>query len=331
MKKLRFLPIVSAVCFLGLSAVSCGKTDASFDVYAPDGAPALFLSEAMEKGGKEKYHIVDAQTISAFVSGKNPKAELCVLPLNLATKLLGTGENYVLLSVATHGNLYLVSSSLSEIESANGLAELKGKKVGVIQLANVPGLTFKSILKNAEIPYKELKNGESADGQKVNLVAVDASQILPQNAGGTCDAYVVAEPAASLKVKKTSLRFIGDLQKLYGENGYPQAVLVAKKTFVQKNKKWVKEYLETLSGVKTYLQTAEISTLVSTVKNHLLDGLSPTFTSENLTREVVERCGVYYTSAVDAKSEILSIVNSYREINAQSASVPMDGFFYQAN
>lgn len=130
-------------------------------VYAPDGAPALGLAKLMAEdisfGEKVEmqYSIVDASLIQTFVAGANPAADICVLPVNLAVKLLGTGERYKLLGTLTHGNLYLLSKDGTKITSEN-LSDLKGKTVGVINLAAVPGLTFKLILKNNGIDYAEI-------------------------------------------------------------------------------------------------------------------------------------------------------------------------------
>ncbi|MFQ7078778.1 MAG: hypothetical protein ACLRSW_13010 [Christensenellaceae bacterium] len=63
-----------------------------------------------------------------------------------------------------------------------------------------------------------------------------------------------AEPAASLKVTATAnapkpLSFVGDLQELYGgEKGYPQAVLVAKKSFIQGNGEWINSFISEMEG-----------------------------------------------------------------------------------
>ena len=134
--------------------------DGKISVYAPDGAPALGLAKLMAEeetfyNGQVEFNVVSADTIQTYVVG-DMKADLCVLPVNLAVKLLGSGENYKLFGTLTHGNLYMVSNGKDEITPAN-IAELKGKTVGVVNLAQIPGLTLKLILKNNSIEYTELK------------------------------------------------------------------------------------------------------------------------------------------------------------------------------
>ena len=126
----------------------------------PDGAPALSMAELMAKACEfETFKVVDSTTITTYVTGENPEADICVLPVNAAAKLLGKGDVYQLLGVATHGNLYLMSQDLKTLfyEGAD-LKQLVGKTVGVIQLQNVPGLTLKVILDKFNVPYQDLAN-----------------------------------------------------------------------------------------------------------------------------------------------------------------------------
>lgn len=138
---------------------TCGEDayGGKIKVVAPDGAPALALASLLAGedtviGADVEYEIVNPTLIQAFVGGNSPKADICVLPINLAAKLLGTGGKYSLLGVATRGNLFLLSKSGEPIESDN-VSELIGKRVGVVNLAQVPGLTFKIILRKYSISY----------------------------------------------------------------------------------------------------------------------------------------------------------------------------------
>lgn len=138
------------------------STVKEINIYAPDGAPALALAGLMSgevvcKGVAEtiNYHIVDASTIQTHVTGENPDADICILPVNLAANLLGNGENYKMLGTVTHGNLYIISAKTGEQITVDNISELRGKTVGVVNLAAVPGLTFKLILNKYGIEYSE--------------------------------------------------------------------------------------------------------------------------------------------------------------------------------
>lgn len=132
----------------------------SVSVYAPDGAPALGLAKLMAEtpvlnGTEINYGIVDATTIQTYVTGSEPRADICVLPVNLAVKLLGDGEKYKMLGTITNGNLFLLSAGKQSVTKEN-ISSLKGKTVGVVNLAQIPGLVFKTVLKDNGLEFKEL-------------------------------------------------------------------------------------------------------------------------------------------------------------------------------
>lgn len=136
-----------------------GEYTGTVSVYAPDGAPALGLANLLAgaetlSGAELNYEVVNAGTIQTYVAGASPKADICVLPVNAAVKVLGSGEKYKLVGTLTHGNLYMVAKGKGQINKSN-LNTLKGKTVGIVNLASVPGLTFKLILKNNGIEYAE--------------------------------------------------------------------------------------------------------------------------------------------------------------------------------
>lgn len=131
--------------------------DGSISVYAPDGAPALALAQLMDgemsfDGVSATYNIVSSGDIQTYVAGQSPAADICILPVNLAVKLLGTGANYTLMGTITHGNLYILGTDGSTV-TADNISSLKGKTVGIINIAAVPGLTFKVILKKYGLDY----------------------------------------------------------------------------------------------------------------------------------------------------------------------------------
>lgn len=179
-----------------------GTISGQYTVYAPDGAPALALAGAIADGNTHfAYHIVNANGIVTTVTGEEAakNADFCILPSNAAAQKLGTAEKYTMLGVVTHGNMYFLrANTLLPDLTAENLSALVGKKVGVVQLENVPGLTFKAVLTKAGIPFSVLNSEGQVAADKVNLVSyADATTVGP--AGG-CDYYLCPEPAATLKV-----------------------------------------------------------------------------------------------------------------------------------
>ncbi len=124
----------------------------SLTASAEDGASV----DAASLAGKFEYNIVDSSAIQTYVTGNDPAADICILPVNLAVKLLGSGETYQLAGTITHGNLFLLATDGSTI-TADNISSLAGKTIGCIQLANVPGLTLKLTLKNYGLDYTVLE------------------------------------------------------------------------------------------------------------------------------------------------------------------------------
>lgn len=329
--------------FLGAAALGLAacKQDAdtakTYSVYAPDGAPALALVNAIEdKAEKFEYHVVDSSTIQTYVTGEEPKADFCILPVNAASKILGTGTVYQMLGTVTNGNLFFLSAEDNEDLTQDNLSTLVGKSVGVVQLPNVPGLTLQAVLNKYGIDYQIVENGGEKAEDKVNLIAFDPANVTP--AGG-CDYYLCPEPAASTKIKGTAsaakpFRMAGDLQELYGgEEGYPQAVLVAKKAVLEGDegdKSAVETMLSYMEESGTYLETVTPETVLSALDGVRTEGLSASFNANNLTSEVIANCSVRFTTASACKQRVNSFLEELIAVNESAAKAVSDAFFYNA-
>lgn len=323
---------------LGLAACKQdADTAKTYSVYAPDGAPALALVNAIEdKAEKFEYHVVDSSTIQTYVTGEEPEADFCILPVNAASKILGTGTVYQMLGTVTNGNLFFLSAEDNEDLTQDNLSTLVGKSVGVVQLPNVPGLTLQAVLNKYGIDYQIVENGGEKAEDKVNLIAFDPANVTP--AGG-CDYYLCPEPAASTKIKGTAsaakpFRMAGDLQELYGgEEGYPQAVLVAKKTVLEgdkTDKDVVKTMLSYMEESGTYLETVTPETVLSALDGVRTEGLSASFNANNLTSEVIANCSVRFTTASACKQRVNSFLEELIAVNESAAKAVSDTFFYNA-
>ena len=332
--------MVALVCVLGCMTGCFGSSDSSHSgqdkledvtVYMPDGAPALALAQLMYEDTDEdgvEYYVTKADAIASKVSFEDAtkNAELCVMPLNLAAKNAKVQENYVMLGSVTNGNLYLISKTETQY-TADNLSDLIGKTVGVLQINNVPGLTFKAVLNNCGVPYTELKNNDTAAEDKVNLVALaDATAAATTDA----DCFVIAEPAVTAQVAKNGFHIVGDLQTLYGgENGYPQAVLVANKAFVTANGGWVETFTNKISNAAIWLKTATGEQIVTAINGHLDETLGETSLKAPLLQAVtLARCGVRFVPSADCKSAAVKLLNEYIGINPNAAAIPQDGFFW---
>ncbi len=333
----KFLSLLfSIICiFTALSFVACKEDNTKLSLYAPDGAPALSVARLLDDQNIVKdveVNIVLASTINAFVTGAEKKADFAILPVNLASKALGNATDYKLLGVVTNGNLFIMGKNASQDINASNLNHLVGKKVGVINLANVPGLTFKAILSDNGIDFTTLSDGGEVDANKVNLLGLtDGTAVTPAS---QCDYFVVPEPAATTKQTMTggALKICGSLQALYGDGqGYPQAVLVAKKTVIENHGQTVEELINSFAENSSWLASQAVSSekIVNAVKSGFVDSdMAPTFTANNLNKTVVSNCAVAFKSATEAKANVLAYLSKINGVSLNAWGTPVDEFFY---
>ncbi len=326
MKKLITILISAILSVMLLFSVSaCGNKDynGEINIYMPDGAPALAFSRLMHeenKLGKESvsYNVVSADTIGSFVA--NGTATVALMPVNAAAKLNADGKNYKMLSVNTHGNLFVIGK-----QEASDLNALKGKKVGVVNLANVPGLTFKAILKKNNIEYIT----EGVDANKVTLVAIAPTEIGARiNGTGeqAIDFAVAPEPAVTnLTTKAPVIKVRLSLQELWGEGGYPQAVLMVKSELA-KDKDFTDALLSALSDSAVWVKD-NIASSVTAVNAHLAEGVNPSLDATKLNATAVENCNIKVVKAKDAKTSVKDYLNRIIEIEPTSTKAVTDDFF----
>lgn len=323
MRKLALgIAALMAVSVFGLSG--CKKDEKNWQVYMPDGAPALALALPMSQDAENdgvEYHVVSSTTITTFVTGNTPAADVCVLPVNLAAKLLGNGDEYQMLGVATHGNMYFLSDGDTDYSQEN-VSLLIGKTVGVVQLNNVPGLTLKAALCDLDVPYNDLSGGGAAVENAVNLKAVTPTALTG------ADVYLLPSPEADLRVASGTMNFAGSLQELYGgENGYPQAAIVAKRSVLEDGA-WIAQLLERMEENTAWLQTADKAVIAGAVSSHLTKGLTPKFTAANLTDGAIAHSGVRLQRMDNgAVLQVKDFLQKIIEIDGQMAAMPSDGFF----
>lgn len=325
------LTIGAAACVF--TACAGENDDGTYTVYAPDGAPALALANAVnEDDDRYDFRIVASNAITAQVQGEEPAADFCILPVNVAAKLLGKGEVYQMLGTVTNGNMYLLTTGGNPEITTDNLSTLVGKTVGVVQLNNVPGLTLQAVLSRNDIDYQILGNDVEAASDKVNLQAfADASTVTPASG---CDYYLCPEPAATGKINGTAssanpFKLAGSLQTLYdGENGYPQAVLVAKTSVIEEAKSVVDTFITYMEGSADFLASASAADVVALLEDCYTEGMTPSLNANNLNATVIANCFVYFTAAQDCKSRVNAFLAELIDLNAEFTSAVSDSFYY---
>lgn len=314
--------VLSALTIVGFTACN-NQDDGKITVYVPDGAPALaisqLMSENMQFSEKVSYHVVDADTISSYVTYNNnsKNADLVIMPVNAASNILTDGSSYKMLGAVTHGNLYIVANSDKEELTTENFGEtIAGAKVGVVQLPKFPGVMFKTLL-----------NKYSVSAQ---LSAVQPGQV--DGTSSDYDYFVIPEPAATTRVGNAdlNLKIVGSLQTLYGEGGYPQAVLMAKTELIEKSPDFIAEFCTALTEASEWLVSDTVSgeIILNTIKSHYADPKNTTPAFTNLSKQVIEHCAIRFEYSADCKQSVISLLTEFRQIDEGFAKVVGDNFFY---
>ena len=314
---------LAAAAALGVSA--CGKSNGTaVNVYAPDGAPALALAELMYEensfGEDVSYHIVDAGTLASRVTSQKAEenADLIVMPVNMASKVLGSGSDYKMLGAVTHGNLYILANKDAEkLTAANFAAQIAGKEVGVVNLSEFPGVMFKTLLSDYGVTTAELSgvNAQDVTGTDKNY-----------------DYFVVPEPAASNKagVAANELAVVGSVQELYGEGGYPQAVLMAKASLIADKPQFVSSFMAAMVSAGEWLLKDDVTAdmILGAIKKHYPDPDNTTPQFPNLSKAIVTGCAVRFEASKSCKQAVKELLQKFKGVNAGFAAEVGDSFFY---
>ncbi len=330
MKKLISAICAAAMsCALVLPLTACGDGDdkATIHVYMPDGAPAISLAALMDSGYNGfDFTVVPSEEIAGVVSVRT--ADMAIMPIDAAAKLYNSGTDIVMLSVNTHGNLYIVGS-----EENVALADLKGKKLGVIGQGSVPDNVLRMLLKDANID-SEISENEVAD--KVALTYNAATALIPLFKQGKLDYILLGEPAVTNAVNATGGKIAMDMQAQWEQafdGQFPQACLVAKGSLVKNRKTDVDKFL---AKVKESDGWAELNPdkALKAVENNMKKGNQTTLKA--LSASIVQRCNISAVSASDSKSECNAYFEKLHGLTAYGlgtpvlAKVPDDKFYYKA-
>lgn len=322
MKKLTTI-ILTIITICVFSLVGCKKTS-EIAIYAPDGAPALALSSIMKQNLENvSVNIIGSDKIQSVVTGDSKKADVCILPINMASNLIGSGSDYKMLGTITHGNFYFLSKN-EMVVNVNNLSLLKGEVVGVLQLKNVPGLTLKAVLNKNNVEYKEIADASEKEPTKVNLMAINKVEATRKDV----DLFLIPSPQADNVEKNTSLKIVGSLGELYSENGFPQAIVVAKKSVIEKNAKSLKEIVSHLTTVNTYFKEENIIEVCSLIESKLESGLTPTFNKTNLTVDSIDRSNISFVSMVECKEQVEEFIDLLISVEPNSVKKFNSDFYY---
>lgn len=333
MKKIAsFVCATAFACAAMLPLTACGNDEGgekTIHVYMPDGAPAIALAALMDGGYSGfDFTVVPSDEIRGVVSNKT--ADLAIMPIDAAANLYNANTDIVMLSVNTHGNLYMVGKSDNVT-----FGELEGQRLGVIGQGSVPDNVLRMLLENANIGYQE---SESAVSGKIALTYADATTLIPSFNQGKLDYILLGEPAVTNALNATKDKggkLAMDMQaqwKIAFDGSFPQACLVAQGSIIDERKADIDKFLNALSESDGWAKQNPDKALKA-VENNMKKGNQTTLKS--LTANIIERCNISTVSAEDSRSECntyfqkLSTLTNPLLNKPVLAKVPDLDFYYQ--
>lgn len=331
MKKILNLILVLLLVIVS-DGCSCKKEeDSTVDFYVPDGAPALAIAKLMQDeytkdGYKVNYHIVNSSTINTYVA--NGSADIAILPTNAAANLYNKGNDIKLISSNTWGMLYMVSSE-ENAQPITDLNKLKGTVICLIGQNQVPDLVFKYILNSNNIEYIE---SDIVVEEKVALKYVtDGSSMLPLLKNKQLKYGILAEPAVTNSINKATTSIVLDLQKEWqiatnSINSYPQASLVAKTSFLEKNNKFIEDLLNEMNDSSSWI-LENVDKLDKILRDH------GSISKNSYTKEIIERCNIKLVTGSEMKTAAYSFLKSLYDVipNSIGNKLPDENFYYSFN
>ena len=327
----------------------------SVKICLPDGTPMVALSNLMAEGltydgslvgdgtTETVFEAVPASGIATAFSAYG--ADLAVMPTVTAAQLYAQGNELVFLSANVFGNLFVVG-----VGGARSLEDLTGKVV-----YTTAGTTI------ALLEYELAANGiafvlgsEAQEGVVTLYSMAEASMYLPlikqaqvkghsiahsaprrprrRGPGGGGEAYgVLGEPAVTkcMTSVATESYIVADMQAEYealtGEAGYPQACLVASKSFVSAYPYYIETLLTKLEGNDLYAKehAEELPALFEANGSETLGGMA-------FTAETVERCNLGLVKGAQAKASVEAYLVNLSEYVEALRDISVEGFFYNA-
>ncbi|HEX5350717.1 MAG TPA: PhnD/SsuA/transferrin family substrate-binding protein [Trichococcus sp.] len=326
MKKRLIIGLLFFILFLG----GCNAWDkayeeagsASFTVTSITGPSALGFVKAMEPNidpqvrlGDTVYYSFEEDEEVLYAQLLEGKADMAVVPTEIAAKLYNDGAAYQLAAVNTGGYLYL----LSEDESISAVSDLRGKVITIIGEKSAADIVIRQLL---------VQNGIDPDNDLTLTSAASAETVMDNVAAN--DILVLSEPwVTDLLNENSGFSIALDIQEEWkganeDEMPLPLTCLIVKKEIpIDRAEEWdlfVADYKDSIDWVNSNpAETAE-----------LLDKHELGITKEQA-EGVVSRNNLEYVDAAKAKSTVADYLNLFLEANpdAIGGSMPDTEFYLE--
>ena len=164
------------------------------------------------------------------------EAHIAIVPTTLAAQSFNKDLGYVICGTSTWGNLYIVGK-----EELSSLDELRGKTLHTFGRGLTPDVVLSFIMDH---------NGIDREKEVEMVYLNGAAEVGPLLIAGKADYGLLPEPILSaVLLKNPDLKVVFDLNSMWSEatgttKGYPQSSLVIKKELIDKDPKFVEDFLK---------------------------------------------------------------------------------------
>jgi NitT/TauT family transport system substrate-binding protein len=272
----------------------------------PNIDPQVRLGDTVYYSFEEDEEVLYAQLLEG-------KADIAVVPTEIAAKLHNDGAAYQLAAVNTGGYLYL----LSEGESISAVSDLRGKVITIVGEKSAADIVIRQLL---------LQNAIDPDND-LTLTYVTSAETVMENVAAS-DILVLSEPwVTDLLNENSGFSIVLDIQEEWmeiNENGMPlplTCLIVKKEIPLDRAEEWnlfVEDYKDSIEWINSNpAETAE-----------LLDNHEVGITKEQATG-VISRSNLDYWDAANAKQAVEKYLILFLEAEADGTleSLP-DAAFY---
>ncbi len=330
-KKIMSVCCAAALAAMPLAFSGCSpKSEPKYKVYMPDGAPAVALAKLMHDGYPDAgFNVVPNNakvTIAQHVAKGD--ADLAILPVNAAATLYNGGTEIVMLSVNTHGNLFVIGNG-----DAITPEDLVGKRLGVMGQGNVPDHALRMLFDSKGIEIEVVTDTAAVDGKVAVRYVGAGDQLAPLLKKGEVDYGYLAEPAVTTVSTNLGKNIVMDMQEQWKSafgSEFPQAVLVAKKELVENDKAYVDGFLSALKDSDGWAEK-NTDKVIDAVDAHMIDSTDTTLAM--LTEKSVKGCNIRTVDAADAKADCELYFEKLLALSTDIGQViskkPDDGFYYK--
>lgn len=292
----------------------------SFTVTSITGPSALGFVKAMEPNidpqvrlGDTVYYSFEEDEEVLYAQLLEGKADMAVVPTEIAAKLYNDDAAYQLAAVNTGGYLYL----LSDDESISAVSDLRGKVITIVGEKSAADIVIRQLL---------VQNGIDPDND-LTLTYTASAETVMENVAAS-DILVLSEPwVTDLLDENSDFSIALDIQEEWmgiNEDGIllPLTCLIVKKEIpINRAEEWdlfVADYKDSIDWVNgNPTETAE-----------LLDKHEVGITKEQA-EGVISRSNLEYVDATNAKSAVGKFLNLFLEENPDAIGGNMpDTEFY---